>query len=230
MHRKFLLSLRRKPGLASIWRVTLSLATSFLLASACALWATDTELPGSAAAPVSRRVQLPLDEAFSGAMAALGQRSFFVIHSDRAAGIIEAGYEGDPELYVDCGSITFALSNEKGGTLRQFPASKARMSYEVIYGRSPYFLERHMQLRAAVQLIFAAAGKRSTQVSAIARYEITRRIYTKRPDGTMQPMAVDVIAFSSGNSAALPQAMDSPTVRCGSTGRLERDALAALGP
>ena len=66
----------------------------------------------------AKLVSLPPDAAAAQALSALGSAGLTPDHVDLGRGIIVATYSGDPEGFVDCGSVRFG----RGG--RSVPASR----------------------------------------------------------------------------------------------------------
>ena len=70
-------------------------------------------------------VRQPFEEAWSRAIPQIG-KSFFVINNiDKSSGILNVSYTGDPEKYVDCGTI----HSELGVNRADFQVAKASQQW-----------------------------------------------------------------------------------------------------
>jgi len=58
----------------------------------------------------AKDVSRPKDQVWNDTVAALGQRFFVINNLDKASGLINISYSGDPARYVDCGSGAVNIS------------------------------------------------------------------------------------------------------------------------
>jgi hypothetical protein len=66
----------------------------------------------------TRAVDMSRDELWTRLIPELGKRFFVINNLDKASGLINISYTGDPELYVDCGRITSYVKNAAPATWR----------------------------------------------------------------------------------------------------------------
>ena len=152
----------------------------------------------------------------------LEDRAFVIDSLDKDAGVIILSYTGDPEGYVDCGHITSYVKNLHGERTYQFPAATASTEYEFMQWNGLRVITREMSLEGRINVTVAETGVGQTQVSARARYSVTRNL-TMRDVRGHSKVASHVIHFTSGQDGAFPE-----TGICRATGLLEAEVLSAL--
>lgn len=142
--------------------------------------------------------------------------------------MINISYTGDPEKYIDCGTITSYVKNARGERTYQFPASRSQQFFEAMEGINLFFVDRRMSLEGRVNLIFEDLGENQTRVTANTRYAITKQIEVKNVQGLSQNMS-DTISFGSGSKGVFPATNTNvPATECIPNGRLEQDILSAI--
>ncbi|UUZ73433.1 hypothetical protein LP415_09480 [Polaromonas sp. P1(28)-8] len=80
---------------------------------------TTKATPGSNVKILNR----PREAVWTAAVPELGKRFFVINNLDKASGLINISYSGDPEKYIDCGRITSFVKNAKGERTYEFPGS-----------------------------------------------------------------------------------------------------------
>jgi hypothetical protein len=118
-------------------------------------------------------VQAPFDQAWSHAIPQLG-KSFFAINTiDKGSGILNISYSGDPEQFVDCGTI----HSEFGSSTFDFPAAKAEEQFLGPSGINPPQgqFDRRMSLDGRMNIVFERAAAGSTKVTVNTLYVVSRR-------------------------------------------------------
>jgi hypothetical protein len=153
----------------------------------------------------------------------LEDRPFVIDALDKDAGVIILSYTGDPEGYVDCGHVTSYVKNLRGERTYQFPAATASTEYEVMQWNGLRVITREMSLEGRINVTVTETEAGQTQVSARARYSVTRNL-TMRDARGHSDAASQVIHFTSGQDGAFPG-----TGICRATGLLEAEVLSALG-
>lgn len=170
-----------------------------------------------------------LDDAWKYAVSEIGKRYFVINNIDRASGLINISYSGDPEAYADCGTIISEVEDANGKRRYEFPGSRGVQDYEFIAPpRGPLVrVRREMTLEGRVNMIFEADGPDRTKITANIRYVLTRR-QTLQPLGVLIPQQVtDSVAFSSNEVASItPNAASG--LFCTPSGKMEGDILASL--
>lgn len=206
----------------SMWRKHAAVA-AMLLVSSCAGkldYAPPSLSPNQSNAVV---VNKPLDTVWREMVPALGQRFFVINNIDRASGLINVSYSGDPNVYVDCGTVSSYVKNARGERTYTFPGAKAHQTYEVMED-ALYFIDRQMSLEGRMNLIFQEISSAETRVTANTRYVLTR---SQRITSTAQaaPMMFShTINLNSGQQVSFP-AVGKAVLTCVPTGRFESEVL-----
>lgn len=175
----------------------------------------------------SKIVNKPKDEVWNTAVPALGKQFFVINNLDKSSGLINVSYSGDPEKYVDCGSISSYLKNARGERTYAFPAAAKAQTYEVMQGGMLYQVSRKMDVEGRVNLIFENTGDNKTKVTANTRYLVKRDITVTQHGGPTRRSS-DSISFNSGGSGSFPAAADGRATECVSTGALEAAILSIV--
>ena len=159
---------------------------------------------------LAKLVALPREAAAAGVLKGLSDSVLKMDYADTNSGFVIAEYGGDPEGFVDCGSITF----EKGGA--SIPAARESFTLNDLVPGQALGGQISRDLRLDTRLMIAAQpiGARSS-VSVDATHVLTK---TVRIDG--QVVRSEVIAFDSSGAGTFKKG-----THCHSTGKLERLAL-----
>ena len=152
----------------------------------------------------------------------LEDRAFVIDVVDKDAGVIILSYTGDPQGYVDCGHITSYVKNLRGERTYHFPAAIASTEYEFMQWNGLRVITREMSLEGRINVTVAETGAGQTQVSARARYAVTRNLTIRDTQGRSEATS-HVIHFTSSQDGAFPG-----TGICRATGLLEAEVLSAL--
>ena len=152
----------------------------------------------------------------------LENRAFVIDALDKDAGVIILSYVGDPGGYVDCGYITSYVKNLHGERTYQFPAATAAAEYEFMQWNGLRIITREMSLEGRINVTVTETGPDRTQVSARARYAVTRSLTIRDTRGRSE-VTSHVIHFTSSQDGAFPG-----TGICRATGLLEAEVLSAL--
>lgn len=165
---------------------------------------------------------------WAAAVPELSKRHFVINNLDKASGLINLGYSGDPERFMDCGRIISYVKNARGERTYDFPAAKAQQQYEIMRPEGLFFLDRRMSLEGRINLIFEEIGPTTTRVTANTRYVVTR---TQHVRGVSGPPATrnDSIQFNSRQEASFPSSdAQGNSASCVANGRLEAEILSDI--
>ncbi len=173
-----------------------------------------------------RFVDKPRDAVWASAVPELSKRFFTINNLDKASGLINMSYSGDPEQFIDCGQITSFVKNARGERTYEFPASRAQQSYETLEPGGLFFLDRRMALEGRINLVFEDAGPARTKVTANTRYVLTRTVSVARADGRPGGTFNDTTSFNSNAGGTMGSGPTALT--CNATGGLERQVLEIL--
>lgn len=172
-------------------------------------------------------INKPRDSVWNAAVPQLGKRFFVINNLDKASGLINISYSGDPEKYVDCGRIVSFVKNARGERTYDFPGARAQQHYEVMTGNGLFFHDRRVQLEGRVNLIFEELGPSSTRVTASTRYVVQRTQTVRNVEGRTQT-GTHSVSFNTGGEASFPAVADGRATECAATGEIEREILSIL--
>ena len=176
-----------------------------------------------------KTIQKPRDAVWAASVPALSKQFFVINNLDKASGLINLSYSGDPEKYIDCGRITSFVKNAQGERTYNFPAAKAQQNYEVMNpGVGLFFLDRRMSVDGRVNLIFEEVNATTTRVTANTRYVVTRAQTVRAAGGGLPQSTSDTISFNSGSSAPFPSNQQGQYSECAAKGTLEQEILNAV--
>lgn len=211
-------------------RVMTIFLTSLVLLAGCAGKVSYVR-PTANAAPGSnvKLVDRPRDAVWGSSIPELGKQFFVINNLDKASGLMNVSYSGDPERYIDCGRITSYVQNARGERTYDFPGAKAQQMYEVMNpGVGLFFIDRRMSVEGRVNLIFEDVGGTSTRVTANTRYVVTRAQTVRSAANNASQSANDTISFNSRSGASFPSNAQGQSAECVATGALEREILSAI--
>jgi hypothetical protein len=197
-----------------------------LVSSGCLSGSLGYTPPPRATPPPPRTLTLgkALDAVWKDIVPALGSRFFVINNLDRASGLINVSYSGDPETYIDCGQIDSWVENARGKRTYNFPAASSRV-YELKGPYGLYLAERKMNLEGRINLIMESLSPEKTQVTVNTRYVVTRQTRSHRVDLPSPNATTDTIGFNAGQRAEFPKRGPTEPVACQATGKLETDVL-----
>ena len=177
----------------------------------------------------SKEINRPKDQVWNDAVAALGQRFFVINNIDKASGLMNISYSGDPARYVDCGRITINVSGPNAKT-QTLDAAAADARYESVAPLPPYGLpgtvqvRRQMALEGRVNVIFETIGPESTRITTATRYVLTRKLAASHA----QLPYSDTVGFNGNEKGSFPPLGASPPLECVATGELEKSILSVI--
>jgi hypothetical protein len=183
-------------------------------------------------APTAANVKIierPRDAVWTSSVPELGKQYFVINNLDKASGLINISYSGDPERYIDCGRITSYVKNAQGERTHEFAGAKAQQIYEIMDpGSGLFFIDRRMNLEGRANLIFEEVESTATRVTVNIRY-VVNRTQTIRKAGNNPPQTgSDTVSFNSGGGASFPMNVKGQSLDCVAIGTLEREILSFI--
>lgn len=177
-------------------------------------------------------VDRPRDQVWSAAIPELGKRFFVINNLDKGSGFINLSYLGDPEKYIDCGTIRVDM-DLAGAPITSIPAAAAFKGYALMTLGDVLMITRRMELDGKVNLIFEEISSNQTRVTANTRFTVKRNVETKHyGSGRVVYTDSNAIAFNTGDAATFPVAEyganNGNKTECVSTGALELEVLGSI--
>ncbi|MBN3850136.1 hypothetical protein G3N58_25430 [Paraburkholderia sp. Ac-20342] len=173
---------------------------------------------------ISKTINRSRDAVWAAAVPALGKDFFVINNMDKASGLINVSYSGDPHSFVDCGHVSASFTNARGTQNYDFDGSDKDANYTQFKSPLLINLHRQMNLDGRINIIFEQPTPDTTTVTVNARYVLERRIQARANNGAGDSRR-DEISFSSNGRAEYPALGASQTTVCVPTGRLEQDVL-----
>lgn len=174
-----------------------------------------------------RTVERSRDVVWNALVPELGKRFFVINNIDKASGLLNLSYTGDPARYIDCGQVHSYVKNARGERTYDFPGSRAEESYEVMQSGKLYLLQRAMSLEGRMNVIVEAVSTESARVTVSTRYIVTRKQAISMAGGPSQTVT-DTISFNTNSSESFPPSRDGQRSTCTSNGALETEILDAI--
>ena len=167
-------------------------------------------------------VDKSLDSVWIQLIRGLATSPFDIVTMDRQTGFVSATCMGDPEEYVDGGTLSYVVMLGTS-VLRSYmyPATKADTAWTETYLGSTCRAERQVYLDGKVNIVLQDAGPHRTRVTVNVRYTLTINEHSQQPGGEPST-SQEVISFTTGQPG---QSRSGTIFR--STRRWE-DAIAAL--
>lgn len=202
-------------------------AATVLLLAGCAGQVRYEPPTGPAVSSNFKVIEKPRDQVWAAAVPELGRRFFTINNLDKASGLVNVSYSGNPESFVDCGRVHSYVKNARGERTYDFPGSRERQQYEIMDMSRGLLLmiDRQMTLEGRVNLVFEELGPTQTRVTANTRYVITRAQQVRTPDGRYDSRS-DTASFNTGGFASLGS--PDTSITCKATGALEGQLLTAI--
>ncbi|KVP76893.1 hypothetical protein WJ94_15895 [Burkholderia ubonensis] len=167
------------------------------------------------------------DAVWASAVPSLGKDFFVINNLDKASGLINVSYSGDPHDYVDCGHINAYFQNATGRHDYSFDGSAKEAVYTLYKYPVLVNFRRQMNLDGRINIIFETISANETRVTVNARYVMQRQL-TARASNGRGDSNTSSIAFSSGGTATFPEMNTADGTECVPTGKLERDILSLI--
>jgi hypothetical protein len=184
--------------------------------------------PTAPTAPSNWKViEKPRDIVWNGSVPALGKQRFVINNMDKASGLINITYTGDPKRYIDCGQVSAYVKNAREERSYDFPGAAASKSYEVTLPQGLFRVDRKMALEARTNLTFEELTPSSTRVTATTRYVVTRTMHVTDANNKSNTLT-DTVSFSSAARASFPAHKDGRATECIPTGLFETEVLSLM--
>ncbi len=169
------------------------------------------------------------DLVWNSAVPELGKNFFIINNLDKSSGLINISYSGDPEQYVDCGTITSYVKNARGERSYKFAGSSAQQTYEVLEGIRLFSVQRKMNLEGRINVIFQEITPDKTQVTVNTKYVLTKQgTAIISGDGPRVDFS-DTISFGTGSGGSFPIInSQGQSTECIPTGKLEQSILSLI--
>lgn len=167
------------------------------------------------------------DAVWSAAVPSLGKDFFVINNMDKASGLINVSYSGDPHDYVDCGHVRTSFDNASGHHEYAFDGSAKDAVYTLYKYPLLVNVHRQMDLDGRVNIIFETVSDTSTKITVNARYVVRRQVNARASNGQGGNQS-DSVAFSSRGHGAFPVTDNNQQTECVPTGKLERDILSLI--
>lgn len=145
----------------------------------------------------------------------LSQQPYTIEHADRAERVIVARFRGDPEQYLDCGSI---VTND-GEALAQLSGALPQVALDYKLAKRQVLLKRSLQLDGRVVVSLEPQGA-DTVVKADTTYVATKVVDFEDRQGQLRRGSRETVTFNSGSRGAF----DKGTI-CQSKGVFEAALL-----
>lgn len=150
--------------------------------------------PTSLPSPAKRTlVGDPIDVVWDSLVDFLESSAFEIERIDRSKNLVIAQYSGDPEPYVDCGSIV----THQGGVLSQLAGSAQSSTLNYQLEEKAVVLNRSLNLDSRI-IITLSEQDQGTVVATDTAYVVTKTIDVTDAAGTTQQGNRETISFSAG--------------------------------
>lgn len=175
----------------------------------------------------SKIVDEPKDISWNKTISELGKKFFVINNMDKASGFINISFSGNPEKYLDCGTVSSYVSNLVGERTYTFPGSSALKQYEIMYTEpriALYQATRRMSLEGRINLIFEQISEKETKVNVISKYVINKTIIGNYNPYLPSINSNESITFSSNEIGRFSESQ----TECISNGKLEEEVLETI--
>jgi hypothetical protein len=154
----------------------------------------------------------------------LKNSSFTLQSVDEDTGILELSYKGDPEPYVDCGTISSAVRDDKGHRSYRFPAARERQRYEILDDKNRVgFADRRLRLDSRISVVLEGLARDRTRVTVKVHYGLMKTVTIRVPGSRTRHTESESVLFVSGERGRF----DSGTL-CQALGTLENEIFSTL--
>ncbi|MEZ5930806.1 MAG: hypothetical protein R3F54_02430 [Alphaproteobacteria bacterium] len=148
----------------------------------------------------------------------LQSSAFEIDHIDPGKRLLVARYSGDPEPFIDCGSIV----THQGGALGQIAgsASSIALSYEI--DNEPVVLNRLLNLDSRI-IVRLARQPQGTVIKTDTTYVVTKTVDVTDLSGAVREGSRETVSFEAGNRGEF-----SKGTACQPNGSLDLAVLQSL--
>jgi len=178
---------------------------------------TFTYIPSGQPAAVVNSIEVDKskDSTWNQLVAGLASNFFVINTMDNKSGFINLNYAGDPENYVEGGTLHYTIVDPNGYEQSyDFPASRANVDYQASIDGSRHNINRHIELKGKMNLLVSELSATRSRLTVNVNYILNLKI----ADDSVHH---ESISFSSGQSAR--SSLDSAEYR--SNGKLEEMIL-----
>lgn len=151
-------------------------------------------------------------------MSYLERSAFQIEHTNRDKGLIIALYSGNPEPYIDCGSIV----TQENGALGQIAGSVQNVALNYEIDDEPVILKRALTLNSRI-IIRVQEQRKGTVVSTDTNYVVTKTVNVEEGSGAVREGNREVVDFDAGKRAEF-----SKGTACQPNGSLDLALLQSL--
>lgn len=149
----------------------------------------------------------------------LEESAFEIDHIDEAQSLLVARYSGDPEPYIDCGSIV----THQNGTLGQIAGSATAVELNYELERKPVILNRALNLDSRIIIRLSDQGSGGTVIQTDITYVVTKTVDVADPSGETKEGNRETVSFEAGNRGEF-----SKGTTCQPNGSLDLAVLQSL--
>lgn len=171
----------------------------------------------------SKTVNLSKDQLWEKLIPAIGKSFFSINNVDKASGFINLTFSGDPQRYVDCGSLMTSVKNLWGPREYQIDLAAAESRYEAINNNDLFQIYRKLTLEGKINLVVEKVNTGS-KITVNTRYVLSRM--TESVGGMddryrrIRSVDQDSVGFDSNTEGIF-----NGGTKCVSNGRLEKEIL-----
>ncbi len=158
------------------------------------------------------------DRVWTQLLTALESSDFEVAQVDEAKNLLVARYSGNPEPYIDCGSIV----THQNGSLGQIAGSAASVALNYEVDQKPVILDRTLSLDSRI-IIELGDQPRGTVISTDTTYVVTKTVDIQDSSGAVREGSRETVSFEAGNRAEF-----SKGTACQPNGSLDLAVLQSL--
>ncbi|MGI9420177.1 MAG: hypothetical protein ACR2RA_20320 [Geminicoccaceae bacterium] len=174
-----------------------------------------TSLP---AQPKRTLVADPQDRVWAELTSFLETSDFQIDHVDREKNLLVARYSGNPEPFIDCGSIV----THQNGSLGQIAGSAPAVALNYTIDDSPVVLNRGLNLDSRI-IIRLAGQPQGTVIKTDTTYVVTKTVDVADPSGAVREGSRETISFEAGGRGEF-----SKGTACQPNGSLDLAVLQSL--
>ncbi len=150
-------------------------------------------------------------------------KSFFVINNiAKDSKILNVSYSGDPEKYVDCGTLKIQSPTAGPKEMKTYPASRARINEQVVLGIQTFTMSRSLDLDGRINVVLEEMDD-GTQVSVNSRYVLNRSVRYEDIYGHLVDSDSESIIFNTNQKG-----VSNSGQYCVATGVLEAEILSLV--
>jgi len=170
-------------------------------------------------------IQKSKEEAWKKIIPELGKKFFVINNLDKESGLINVSYSGDPEKYIDCGTVEYTVTNMYGKRDYIFPGAKADQRYEIM--TPTYFIvHREMSLEGRMNIIIEPEGLNSSRLTANTKYLVTKTVLATDQNSHNIGPNNTIMSFNTGGSAHFSEnSTNGNEAMCQSTGTFEKEII-----